>query len=119
MEPSLTLGLDFQRGRIVGEIDGMAAVQQAAKLALEIPRYQHVILPDDYGSEVDTLRGKHRDLIRGELERLIAEALTQDDRIEGIEGFSLEFSGDEVLCRFTVVSAEGSFAIERRVSIGV
>ena len=55
----------------------------------------------------------------GELERLIAEALVQDDRIEGIEGFSLEFSGDEVLCRFTVVSAEGSFAIERRVRIGV
>ena len=44
-EPNLTLGLDFQRGRIVGEIDGLAAIQQAAKLALEIPRFQHVILP--------------------------------------------------------------------------
>ena len=119
MEPSLTLGLDFERGRIFGEVDGLAAVQQAAKLALETPRFQHVIFSGEYGSEVDTLRGKHRDLIRGELERLIAEALTQDDRIEGVEDFSLEFSGDEVICQFTVVSAEGSFTMERRMELGV
>ena len=97
MEPSLTLGLDFERGRIFGEVDGLAAVQQAAKLALETPRFRHVIFSGEYGSEVDT----------------------QDDRIEGVEDFSLEFSGDEVICQFTVVSAEGSFTMERRMELGV
>ena len=67
MEPSLTLGLNFERGRISGEVDGLAAVQQAAKLALETPRFQHVIFSGEYGSEIEGLRGQHRDLIRGEL----------------------------------------------------
>ena len=119
MEPSLTLGLDFERGRILGEIDGLAAVRQAAKLALETPRHQYPIFSAEYGSEAETLLGQHKDLIRGELERLIAEALTQDSRIEGVEDFSLEFTGDEVLCQFTIVSTEGSFRQERRMELGV
>lgn len=119
MEPSLTLGLDFDRGRIFGETDGLAAVQQAAKLALETPRFGYVIFSGNYGSEVETLTGQHKDLIRGELERLVTEALVQDDRIEGTADFSLEFLGDEVLCHFTVLCAEGAFAMERRVNLGV
>lgn len=113
MASTLNVAMDFWGGRRPG--GGTAG----GKASAGTPRFRHVIFSGEYGSEVDRLWGKHRDLIRGELERLIAEALTQDDRIEGIEDFSLEFSVDEVICQFTVVSAEGSFAMERRMELGV
>lgn len=119
MQPSLTIGVDFDRGGITGEIDGLEAVKQAVRLALETPRYRHLIFSWNYGNEAHSLIGKHRDLIRGELERYVVEALTQDDRITGIRDFALRFSEDAVLATFTVMSLYGEFTAERSEHLGI
>ena len=117
--PSRTYRADFAAGRIDGFTDGREAMEQAIYQILHTERFAWPIYSWNYGAELGRLTGRSVRVAQGELPRLLREALTQDARIEGIEDFSLEFSVDEVICQFTVVSAEGSFAMERRMELGV
>ena len=105
-------------GRISGSIDGMQAVRQAAELALSIERFRHPIYSGDYGAELGSLVGKRRGYVETELRRRIEEALKEDDRVEGIRDFAVEFQGGAARVRFRVVSALGDFDMERGVTIG-
>jgi hypothetical protein len=114
-QPSLTFGIDFDRGRVIGMIDGLEAVKQAVFLILHTERYRYLIYTPDYGAELEGLIGRDQLFVQSELKRRIREALMQDDRIEDVANFGIEFSGDSALVRFTVISTFGSFEVEREV----
>src|SRR5690606_23686550 len=106
-QPSLTFGIDFDRGRVVGMVDGLESVKQAVFLILQTERYRHLIYTPDYGAELEGLIGRDPLFVQSELKRRIREALLQDDRIEDVTNFSIQFNGDNALVRFTVMSAFG------------
>lgn len=118
-QPSLTFGIDFERGRIKGMIDELEAVKQAVFLILQTERYRYLIFSPDYGSELEGLIGRNPLFVQSELKRRIREALMQDDRIEDVTNFSVRFDGDNALVRFTVVSVFGNFEVEQEVGGGV
>lgn len=103
--------------RIVGYADGTEAVAQAAELLLSTERYRHIIYSDDYGVELEELIGARRELIAGDIERRIREALSEDDRIEGITDFSLSFERESAVVSFFVHTKYGDFEMERSVPI--
>ena len=115
-QPSLTYGIDFERGRIRGMIDELEAVKQAVFLILQTERYRYLIYSADYGSELEGLIGRDQLFVRSELKRRIREALMQDDRIEDVTNFRLQFNGDSVLVRFTVISIFGEIEAEQEVT---
>lgn len=114
-QPSLTFGIDFDRGRVIGMVDGLEAVKQAVFLILQTERYRHLIFSSDYGSELEGLVGRDPLFVQSEIKRRIREALMQDDRIEDVINFSIRFDGDSALMRFTVVSIFGNFEAEQEV----
>lgn len=116
-QPSLTWKLDAARGRIIGRLDGLEAVKQAAFKILETPRYHYLIYTANYGSELETLIGMNPTFLRSEADRMIREALTQDDRITSVENIRITNIGDSLLIECTVISNYGSFEINQEVSV--
>lgn len=108
-QPSRTWRLDPDRGRVAGMIDGLDAVRQAVFKILQTERFRHLIYGADYGAELASLIGRDPALVRSELRRRITEALIQDDRIDEVADFEMDFSGETVEARFTVVSSFGTF----------
>ena len=74
-QPSLTFGIDFDRGRVVGMVDGLESVKQAVFLILQTERYRHLIYTPDYGAELEGLIGRDPLFVQSELKRRIREAL--------------------------------------------
>lgn len=116
IQPSLTFGIDFEKGRIIGMIDGLEAVKQAVFIILQTERYRYLIFSPNFGSELQGLIGRDSLFVQSELKRRIREALMQDDRIEDVTNFNIQFNGDSALVRFTVVSIFGSFEAEQEVT---
>lgn len=106
--PSYTPKIDFERNRIIGTIDDLEAMEQAIYLILQTERYESLIYNWYYGVEFDTLIGKSRELITSELERRIREALLEDDRINRITDFNIEFTSDKATVTFTVNTIFGN-----------
>jgi len=73
--------------RLVSQIDGLRAVVQAAYLALQTPRYKHLIYTWQYGSELEALIGKDEAFVLSESRRMIKDALSVDNRITDIRDF--------------------------------
>ena len=109
--PSYTPKIDFERNRIMGTVDNIDAMEQAIYLILQTERYESIIYNWYYGVEFDTLIGKSRELITSELERRIREALTEDDRINRISDFEIEFTSDKAIVSFTVDTIFGDIEI--------
>ena len=79
-QPSRTYRLDMENNRISGMADGLEAVKQAVYLILNTERYWYPIYSWDYGVELNHLYGQPTGMVYPEIERLITEALMQDDR---------------------------------------
>lgn len=107
--PSLTW--DFE-GKPIDELD---AVTQSIYCILSTERFYHSIYSYDYGSELTSLIGQPIDLVQAEAERLIKEALLQDDRILDISGFSFEVSGHNLAVGFTVATIYGDTSQEVQI----
>lgn len=118
-QPSRTYRLDVENNRIAGMADGMEAVKQAVYLILNTERYWYPIYSWDYGVELNELYGQPAGLVYPEIERRIVEALTQDDRITGVDGFSFEKERGAVKVSFTVHSIFGDIDTGKEVAIGV
>jgi len=115
-KPSKTYRLNGDR--LEGVIDGLDAVKQSANFILGVERFEYPIYSKDYGTELNDLIGARRSYVAGDIERRIAEALAEDDRITGIEDFTLTFDRENAFIKFTVLSDFGEFDIERGVPIG-
>ena len=114
--PSLTWRIDPIKGRITGRLDGLESVQQAAAKILQTQRFCHVIYTPNYGSELNQLIGMNPAFVKSEAARMLEEALTQDDRITGVENVQITAAGDSLLIEFMVVSTYGRFTMTQEVS---
>src|SRR5690625_336636 len=89
-EPTFTYGIDFENNRIVKNIDGLEAMEQAIYLILNTERYRYLIYDWNYGVELSDLFGKDKAYIYSELKRRIKEALMTDNRITDVTNFEFE-----------------------------
>ncbi|WP_232231453.1 DUF2634 domain-containing protein [Paenibacillus sp. HW567] len=117
--PSLTYRMDWERKRILGTIDTLEAVKQAAVKVLQTERYEHLIYSSDYGTEWNLVLGRDRLLARSELRRSVSEALLEDERIRSLEDVEISFNGDNVILNCTVVTYYGNFELRKEWSEGV
>lgn len=115
-QPSLTWKLNTEKERITGRLDGLESVKQATSKILQTQRFRHLIYTAAYGAELDKLIGMNPAFVKSEATRMLQEALTQDDRITGIENVQTTATGDSLLIEFTVVSSYGSFDMTQEVS---
>lgn len=98
--------IDWEAGRLSGEVDGLEALEQALLLALSVPRFAHVIYSFDYGSELHTLIGRSREYAEAAAPALAEEAVRGDDRVREVKAGSFTASGDK-LSGTIAVTAEG------------
>lgn len=116
-QPGYTHKLDIDRGRVGGMTDEQDAVLQTVYLILNVERYAFPIYSRNYGSELSDLIGKPMDFAMSEIKRRITEALTQDDRITGVDNWSFETGNRWVRASFTVNTIYGDLTAEKEVEI--
>ncbi|ACQ52881.1 TPA: DUF2634 domain-containing protein [Clostridium botulinum] len=107
IEPTKTYKI--KDNRIVGFTDGKEALKQAIQLILGTERYEYLIYSWNYGSELNGLIGRQKDIAESEFKRRIREALSQDDRINNVNNFIFKYDKDGVEVSFTVFSIYGEF----------
>lgn len=115
--PSYTYNINRNTNRISGYIDGKEALIQAIYLILQTERYESLIYNWYYGNEMDSLIGKNRDYVTSELQRVIREALLEDDRISEVTNFSISYSDDVATVRFVAETIIGDITIDWEVNI--
>ena len=114
---SYTYNINRNTNRISGYIDDKDAIIQAIYLILQTERYESMIYNWYYGVEFDGLIGKQRDYVTSELQRVIREALTEDDRILEVSDFEITYTDDSALIVFLVETNIGDITIEWEVNI--
>ena len=87
-QPSLTWLIDKEQNQVSRMDEGLEAVRQAVEIALSVERFRWQIYSTNFGAELDGLVGEDEAYIVSELPRLIEEALSTDDRIRAVDGFS-------------------------------
>ena len=117
--PTKTFGLDWERGRIQGHVDGADAMKQAIYLMLNTERYQYPVYSWNYGVELLELFGRPVSYVLPELKRRISETLLQDDRISSVDQFSFETEGGKVHVTFVAHTVFGEMELEKEVDIHV
>ena len=115
--PSYTYNINRNTNRISGYIDDKDAIIQAIYLILQTERYESMIYNWYYGVEFDGLIGKNKDYVTSELQRVIREALTEDDRITEVSDFDITYTEDSALIVFLVQTNIGDITIEWEVNI--
>ena len=116
--PSRTYSLDLDRGRIVGNIDGIEAVSQAIRKAIITPRFKCLIYDNQYGSEIEetvVAKDASEDYILATAEGFIRDALLPDTRIIDISNFEFDFIGDSAHIKFTAETIFGQTDIEEEI----
>lgn len=117
-EPSKTYKLNAENNTISGGyIDGKEAIKQTIYCILNTERFENLIYSWNYGIEIKELIGENITYVIPELERVIKEALEQDDRIQDITDFEFESNNNEVLVKFKVTTTEGIIEVEKVVNI--
>ena len=114
---SYTYNINRNTNRISGYIDDKDAIIQAIYLILQTERYESMIYNWYYGVELDGLIGKQRDYVTSELQRVIREALTEDDRILEVSDFEITYTEDSALIVFLVETNIGDITVEWEVNI--
>lgn len=117
-QPSKTYKLNMDNNTISGGyIDGLEALKQTIYKILNTERFDYIIYSWNYGVEIKELIGEHMSFVIPEIERVIKEALMQDDRIEDVTDFKFTTNKNNVTVNFKVTSKEGVASIEKVVSI--
>lgn len=96
-KPSLTYKLDLDKGRIVGTVDGLEAVNQAIRKAIITPRFKCLIYDNQYGSEIEATvidKDATPELIEAVIPGFVKDALKPDTRILKVYDFAFEFKGE-------------------------
>lgn len=112
---SRTYRVDFERGRIVGMVDGAAAVKQAAYKALITARFVSPLYDNQYGSELQALFARPdvtKSLIDTEVPRIIRDALLPDTRITDITDIRVNLDGDRCDIAFVMSTIYGKISME-------
>lgn len=114
IETSLTFKVDG--GRIGGKIDGQEAMIQAISKIMETERAVYPIYSEDYGNDLDELIGKSFDFVETEIERVLKEALEEDERVTGVSVDSIEETDStSLLVTATVSTIYGDLEVTQEV----
>lgn len=117
IQPSKTYYLNIENNTITGFCDGIEAIKQAIYKILNTERFDYLIYSWNYGIELKNLIGEPKTYVIPELERVITEALLQDDRIEEVTNFEFISEKNIVNVKFKVITKLGNIEIEKAVSI--
>lgn len=113
--PSLTYKLDLDKGRILGRVDGLEAVNQAIRKAIITPRFKCLIYDNQYGSEHEDAiiaNDATTEYIEAATQGFIVDALRPDTRILRVYDFVFEFRDDEAFIHFKADTIFGETTIE-------
>ena len=116
-QPGFTHKLDMDHKKVSGMTDERDALFQAIYLILNVERYAYPIYSRNYGSELVDLIGQPKDFAMSEIKRRITEALVQDDRITGVDGWTFDTGKRTVTAHFTVSTIYGELEITKEVDI--
>lgn len=116
-EPSKTWIIDRNTNQIKGVDEGLLAMRQAVDILLNTERYYWQIYTDNFGVETDDLPGNDRAFIEAELPRRIEDAMSVDERIEGVENFVFtQTQLGALVCTFDVNTVYGTVGGEVTVN---
>lgn len=116
-QPTKTYKLDIENNIINGFCDDLEAMKQVIYKILNTERYENIMYSWNYGIELGGLFGEPMNYAVSELKRRITEALMQDDRIQGVDGFEHQTKRRTVSLTFTVHTIFGDVQSERAVNI--
>jgi hypothetical protein len=117
-QPSKQHRMDLDKNRILGTCDNLEAVRQSVYKILNSERYAYLIYSWNYGIELMDLYGQPPMYVCPEISRRVKEALSQDDRITGIDNFEFDISKKGVVSvTFTVHTLFGDLNEEMVVNI--
>lgn len=118
-QPNKTYRMQIEAEHVGGSlISEIRAVEQAVYKILNTERYKHVIYSWNYGVEMADLFGKPIPYVLPEIPRRIREALIQDDRIEDVTDFDLQYDNrGNVTAKFTANSIYGDIVMTTEVKI--
>ena len=115
-QPSKTWIIDRSTMQVACMDDGLEAVRQAAEIALDVERFRWTIYSANFGSELDELVGQDEALITAEIPRLVEGALSQDDRIVQVDGYTFTRTGPASMhVSFTVHTVYGDLIEEMQI----
>ena len=115
-QPSKTWIIDRDTMQVACMADGLEAVRQAVEIALDVERFRWTIYSANFGSELDELVGQDEALITAEIPRLVKGALSQDDRIVQVDGYTFTRTGpDSMHVSFTVHTVYGDLIEEMQI----
>lgn len=106
--------------RIAGYTNDLEAVAQAIDKILNTERFAYPIYSDNYGVEFETLIGQDYDLVNAEIERIVTEALSADERVIDIADLKLEKIADQkdsATLLFTVNTVYGQLNYEGVIEV--
>lgn len=116
-QPSKNYKMYYATHQVKGTHDGLSAMEQVVYKILNTQRYQYQIYSWNYGIELLDLFGQPLSYVCAELERRIAEALIQDDRIHSVDHFSYDISQKGVVVAFfTVHTAYGNLSSQSKIN---
>ena len=105
-------------GRVTGFVEGQEAMRQAIEKALSTERFAYEIYSDSYGAEFNDLIGEHLDLAKAEIERLVTEVVTTDERVISVDNFEIKNeTRDTLTIKFVVSTVFGNLAFDQEVMI--
>lgn len=106
--------IDFKTGKLTGRmVTGLSAIEQWIYLALSTDRYFYTQYSWNYGSELNTLIGKHhsQSYVESEVKRMLEEALLVNENITGIDNLTCRIEKDVLTAAFTVNTIYGEVEI--------
>lgn len=111
-----SLSFKVSNGRIGGKIDGQEAIIQAISKIMETERSVYPIYSEDYGNDLDELVGKNFDFVEAEIERVLEEALEEDERVTGVSVDAIEETDStSLLVTATVNTIYGDLEVTQEV----
>lgn len=111
-QPGRTWYIDQNTNRIVGEVDGYAAVKQAVEIILRTQRFKWLIYSPSSGMDYRGLVGLDMGYVAAELQRRVKEALYMDSRVTGVKNYDFYADGDKLSVSFTVTTVFGDVTQE-------
>lgn len=113
-----TLTFQIYHGRIRNKFDSRAAMKQAIDKILKTERFVYPIYTDQYGNDLYDLVGESRDYAMVEVERMIVEALEDDDRVNEVKITEIKPVGrDKLAVNGICLTVYGDIPINEEVSL--
>ena len=111
-----TYKLDLENGHVIGIVDGLQAVKQAAAMALLSVRFKTLIFSPEYASELDSIIGwnsqSSEELKKAQIDWAVRDALSTDSRITAVGAITTELVDDGAYITVEFSTIYGDTSVE-------